>query len=225
MLLSLFAIGTMINTRGVVYSLGIEDGNVSEFIYEVKIVNEEDLESVLGTNWVSEIRKVGGESIKGAKEKYIINDIEGETTYWRVRYRYWDWTVTDFDELPDAANDNFKLYKDPTDINYFFEIYRICPTPVGYYLQGAFGQNPDHYIVEDNTVTTNPKHFMSQKYDIKITFDTSTGLLDSYEWIYGGKIIFEIGQYNAIPGYDPPIFLGIIAISTIGLIYMIMKKK
>ncbi|MFX1257331.1 MAG: Loki-CTERM sorting domain-containing protein [Promethearchaeota archaeon] len=63
-------------------------------------------------------------------------------------------------------------------------------------------------------------------YIVKITVDESTGIFSLLQLINDDEeVLYEWGTVSAIPGYELPILLGITAACTIGLIYIIRKRK
>ena len=213
MLLSIFAMSMMINGSAAVYTLGVSKND--EFVYQVTTVDEDGLETVFGTGWASYL---GEGSVKGVKWKYLITKIDEETTYWKVTMSFWDATVGEFEEFPDSTVYLVTIYKDPASSS---GIYYFCPTPVSNYLEAAYGASSS-YEVEGNSYTYTNSYY---NIDHVLTFDSSSGAMSSMKYVYVGKTIWEIRLSSTIPGYELPILLGITAVSTIGLIYIVMKKK
>ena len=56
------------------------------------------------------------------------------------------------------------------------------------------------------------------------TYDANTCLCTSLKYYVSGVLVYELSA-PGIPGYELPVLLGIMAISTIGLIFIIRRKK
>ena len=220
-LLMTFFLSNIIAARAAVYSLGVAEND--EYIYKVTTVDQEGLEAVFGTNWAS---MMGEAAIEDAKIKYVITGISDKTTYWEVTFQFWDWTVGDFDEYPDDTTYYTYIYKDAVSFNGL-----IVPVPVDAYLTALVGTLPtyvDWITAEDTSLTFDYGKIPYYSYNYKevFTFDEEKGVLTSNKYTYVGKTIWELKlQTFQIPGYELQILLGITAISTIGLIYIIRRKK
>lgn len=214
LVLSIFAISTIISANAAVYSLGVKENDT--FTYQITTVDADGLEAVYGPSWASAL---GEMSVKGAKVKYLITTIADKTTYWLLTVSYWDATTGDFASYPDSSGSMW-VYKDPNDS---FGPSLVCPTPVSSYLTVIAGKWPTFLDASDNTLT---ETFSSPSgYKESWTYDNSDGALTSFKWIYAGKTIWELSRSGIIPGYELTILLGVSAITTIGLIYILMKKK
>lgn len=110
--------------------------------------------------------------------------------------------------------------KDPHSWDYAL----ICGLPVNEYLTEAFGPT----CVEGNKLkisSTLIKDWFHMDVLMEYVYDTSTGLMSSMKYTKGDTVLIEVALLSAIPGYELPILLGITAISTLGLIYLVMKRN
>ena len=212
--LSIIAISAMLSANAAVYAIGVKADD--SFTYQITTVDEAGLEAVFGTNWASDM---GSSSVKGAKAKYLITKVEDLTTYWKLTVSYWDLTTADFAEFPDSSGSMW-VYKDPDDASGFG---LVCPTPVSSYLAVIAGKYPTFLTADENTLTIDTGY--PSGFKMSYTYDSGDGALSSMKYIYTGKTIWEMSRSGIIPGYELTILLGVSAITTVGLIYIQMKKK
>ncbi len=224
-LMATFLIGNVIGARAALYDLKVAEND--QYIYKVTTVDKDGLEAVFGTNWAQMMGEMG---VQDAKTKYVITGITDKTTYWYITFQYWDWTVGEFDEYPDSTTYYINVYKDPTSLSAYPSL--ILPVPVDAYLTALVGSIPsyaqDYISSQDNVLTIDYGKVPYYPYNYKdvMTWDTTNGVISSEKFTYVGKTIWELTlQGFQIPGYELPIFLGITALSTIGLIYVIRRKK
>jgi hypothetical protein len=146
---------------------------------------------------------------QGDEAKMTITNIVESGAGWTINYAYWSFGVP---FSGSGASSSDFLPKDPTS----WSIGLICGLPVADYLTAAYGST---------FASGNKLIFAIGVYSEEITYDTSTGVMSDMKYSEGGKVMFEIALVPAIPGYELSILLGVSAISTIGLIYIVMKKK
>lgn len=146
---------------------------------------------------------------QGDKSKMTITNIVESASGWTISYAYWDWAA---DFSGSGASSSDFLPKNPATWSFGL----ICGLPVADYLTGAYGST---------FASGNKLIFAIGVYSAEITYDTSSGILSDMKYSKGGTVMFEIALVPAIPGYDLSILLGVFAISTVGLIYIVMKKK
>ncbi len=199
-----------------------------EVTFEIKTLDENVLEDLFGDDWEDIIDQKLGDRMK---DKYT--KIEKESDGWTIWYDHWDWIEQDevFPEDPDKANRKLFVPVDPDDYDatsISYDSSKCVLTPVSDYLKNV--DWPDEYGAKNSIVTiTYDKGDMGiNKADMKIilTYDTGNGLRINTRYVDDDdKIGLEMGAQTIIPGYELPILLGIVAISTIGMIYSIMKKR
>jgi hypothetical protein len=137
------------------------------------------------------------------------------------------------------------LYADPQDLNDAYgnkvtwdfktdignEIVPILPTPVDAYLEEIEWQDETNASYSSNGKSITYKGIIGQDIDNKdikgirkMSFNTD-GFLENYQILTDdNEILVELGTKSLIPGYDLPIFLGILSLSAVGLIYAIIKQ-
>ncbi|MGB5911221.1 MAG: hypothetical protein WBH31_08525 [Promethearchaeia archaeon] len=162
----------------------------------------------------------------------------------------WDWTTGEFSATPDSIGDVVESFYDPTNLTYivnaFFAsavtvqngAYHLAqlPTPVAQYLGAivwaAKWQNVGNTVVH-NADAGDWDSFFTFQYLEDCTeiweYDSTYGAWIGYKildnetnTIYEFSIELAISE---IPGFELSVFLGITAMTTVGIIYTLMKKK
>lgn len=217
-LLSLIAFSMMLNVLAADFSLDVAEDD--EFIWEVKTVNEAELQD-LGMTTAGDSYDVG------SKMKIQIEDIDStDPDYWKVYYDEWDFT--DQDDWGSATGTYYNyIMTDPDDVyaGYYILFFYFVPIPTNSYLANAF-EGWTGVDVDDNTVALSMT-YMGSNYKLISTYSTDNGVMTKFQITQDGEDIymFELLTGFQIPGYELAILLGVTAISTIGLIYIMMRKK
>ena len=226
------------------YEIGVEED--TEIILEIKSFDEELADSIYGTDDIEDI--IGDDAEVGARQKMVITDIDDgeDVTYvaygvnlgtyksFMVEYDEWDWTMdtADFDGDPDEDKETLPVPEDPKDLPDDWPMpFDIIPTPVVDYLD-AIDWDKD-IDVEDNVLTIKVDKdilklaFKDMKEDViyEFTYDEDTGIRVRTRFLTtDDEVIVEMSAAG-IPGYELPILLGFVGFSTLGLIYITMKRR
>jgi len=237
MILSIFAFSASVKAAD--YAVGVAEDDV--YIWKVKTwdipayadyfdMKEGDVEDML-------VDEFDTKDLVGLMMQITITKIEEDEPdddIVKITYDMWDHT-DDKDDFEDDADDEDLveyLYLDPDDLGDDVSVFGLgyfIPTKVADYLAAA--DWADDTEVSGTTVTT--------------TIDKDDGPPDiEGDLIYifkfnnkggysGGKMTTEDNEVlvesilmgNVLPGYELPILLGVAAVGTIGLVYIVMKKK
>ena len=223
-----------------IYEIASFDEDLAEDVF----VND-DIEDILG-----EDAEVDAMKAQMTTDVDDIDDFNGDATEddpgWELEGWVWvaPWTDDEDDfedpEVPDIAEySNWKIPEDPEEYGpmvpglelFFigFFIYTGVPSPADDWLEDidwADVDADDSVLTYEYDSSLNP--LLDEDYEIVWTWDTD-GVYQGSEAIVDGDTIYEIALKKSflerIPGYELPILLGITAMSTVGLIYIIMKKK
>lgn len=209
--LFLLTLSSIFLAQAVTYSLGVSEGD--NFTWEVKTVDKEGIKEVMGYD-------ISGNYQEGQQLKMQINGITDEGASWKVTVALWNPTTSSFSANPDSTTD-LTIYKDPA---MYYGVSWICPIPVKDYIQGIYGSIPSSYVeLTDNSYAL---IFPNTGGKIKITYDSSSGILSSYQILKSDNtVVFDYSLISEIPGYEVSLLMGILVISIIGIIYIKMKKK
>ena len=170
------------------------------------------------TTLSAEFAELYGMSV-GDKQKINITDITENLGRFRVEYGYWDRISKgeSFGATPDGWEWE-DVSKDPS--NSLEYIYFFVLTPVSDYL-AAFAETNSDYSSSGNKLidTYNDRQY--------ITLYDSNGVLSKREVKINGIVMAVLsrgGNGSEIPGYDLPIFIGLIVIAGVSIIYIVKKK-
>lgn len=227
-------------TRAADYNLGVAKDD--EMISEIKSFDEDLADDYLGEDDIEDV--IGKDAEVGAKKKEVVTKIEEvddltskddgkDCDGWEVDIDEWDWTTKDFKDDPD--DDSTKnVYADPGDLGEDVSILSL-PSIVGTDVAAYLDDVDWHKDVdqEGTTVTIEIDEDDAKAWYSKIDGDlileyryNSKGVIESTKFMdEDGNVIYEISLAGLIPGYELPLFLGITAIATIGIVYTIMKRK
>ncbi len=214
--LTMFAFATM--AQAATYSLGVTKGQ--ETVWEIKVIDEDKLEDV-GIKDISDYSD--GDKV-GMQSKSKVTDIEEKSDYWVITYDSWDWTDKNFETKADDEDKTTKIYKDPKDVGGSSAVISGAATPVADYLK-AIDWDKDFEV--SGTTVKSVGYDLGGKSDLFVsaTYDSNTGGLSDLKYLNeDDEICYEYGT-TGIPGYELPVLLGIVGISTIGLIYLVMRKR
>ena len=142
----------------------------------------------------------------GDRETMAITAVDETSTGWVITYHFTSYTGS-------SSSETETVPKNPTSWGFGL----ICALPVNEYLTGAVGSSH----VSGNKITIS-----YGLYSLEIVYDTSTGVMSSMKNTEAERgVVFEIALVPSIPGYELPIILGVSTVSTLCLIYLVMKKK
>ncbi len=216
-LFSMLAFTTMVQAAS--YSIGVSAG--TETTYEVKTVDNSGLKDC-GIDDLGDF--TDGDKV-GDKCKTVVTKVEEEDDYWKITYDSWDWTSKDFKSDPDDEDKSYKIKKDPDDVSGSYPQISGCAKDVAKYIK-AIDWNDD-YEIDGTTVTSDgiDLGLGGDKIKVSVTYDSNTGLVSSFRYLNeDDDVLYEYAS-SSIPGYEVPILLGVVGLTTIGLIYLVMKKK
>lgn len=204
------------------YSLGAQEE--LELQQEIRLLDEDGLDALLGDDWEDIVTLYSGgdgDIEQGSKSKLVVKKVEDKKDYWKVTYDVWHFTTKPFEDKADDKDEEVEIQKDPEDQN---TIPQFCPVPVNEYLE-----NIDYYSsdmsVEENIVKFERKA-NGNKFFINYEFDASNGLINTITLTdEDDREYMVIETPLAVPGYQVPSILGIMALSIIGLIYSISKRR
>ncbi len=231
---SLFTLSVMVQAaQAAAYSIEIKKGD--KFVWEIKSFNKALSDKVFGEDSVEDLLNAKDIDV-GATTQNVIKEVEEEDDYWLLTYDDWDFTMKQKD-LEDDADDKDvekKIYKDPADLGknvvpIFLADY--IPTDAASYLKKidwADDTEVNGLTITQSVEKADLKAFWSgADEDAKFQFVfASNGVKVTTRYLSDkGEVILEIGFKGNIPGYEIPVLLGLTAISTVGLIYLILKKK
>lgn len=132
------------------------------------------------------------------------------------------------------------IYTDPEDLNavtnnsvsWMYCVTEFIPTPVSEYLDEIEWEDEANaeYSSEENIVTFEGKIGSDEDGDEVEGFKKWTynnqGVLQSFEVLdEEEELLYKLGTGGFIPGYSIPIFLGFLVFTSLGLIYIVMKKR
>jgi hypothetical protein len=224
------------------------------YVYEIKSFDEDlaedvfvndDIEDILGED--AEVDAMMAQMITDVDEIDDFNDDATEDDPgWEFEGWRWiaGWTDDEEDfEDPDASDiteyTGIRIPEDPEEygpLSGFAEVFLLIiitwigvPSPADDWLDDVdwFSLDPD-----DETLTleydSSSDPTLNEDYEMVWMWD-SDGVYQGRQAIVDGDVIYEIALkksfFERIPGYDFPLFLGFTAVSTIGLIYIMMKKN
>ncbi len=213
------------------YDIGVEEDD--EIIWQCNTCDEDRMEDIWGKDWDSSGDFEDLE--QGKKAKWEITNVDDEKVlgydYLILEYDAWDWKSGDKwgkrdDEVTSGRLEDPGDYADnlkPSSPWYWI------PAPVDKYLDEIdFDKDID---VEGTKVTidVDEDEYGSGTPDEDVKYigeyDNAKGILSNLKLLDSDdKIVAEIAL-QGIPGYDLPILLGLTAIFSIGIIYLMKRKR
>ena len=176
-------------------------------------------EFIFTVTTVNALFVMSGASV-GDKRKINITDITVETDYFTIDYD--DWDMISKGESFNATADHSiwdDIYKDPSDPFMYIDLFVL--TPVSDYLAAFAGANSNTSSSGNKVIET-----IGSIQSIS-TFD-SNGVLSKFEGKVSGTVMYVLsrggGSSSGIPGYDLPLLIGLAAITSVGIIYILKKK-
>jgi len=228
------------------YSLGANEG--AKFIWKVTKCDETKLKDTLGDDWDDDGGVIEDAYSNGLKQKIVIKEIEEDAEldlailgkHDTIGYiiDLWEWTSEAFEAEADEDEYEISWFENPDDLNDVYEklggfyIHQyiggfsmqlfFLPVPVESYLADI--EYRANWGAEGNSIIHNAKG--EEEYVVIYTYDKSTGFLSSYVIKNeAGEVIYQIGATGLISGYEIQLFIGITCISTIGIVYFIIRKN
>ena len=249
LILGFFANGVFV--CGATYEYSVQEDSL--YKYEIKTFDAALADQVFKDNDGIEDLLGDGAEVGAMKARMMTNIIEvddliskkdGVTKVegWEIDMWIWtaEWTTNEEDfEDPEVSKiskiNSMDLYKNPEDwgtisgwgglVVLLTITFAGCPNPAADYLAGLDWSGVD---IEGTSIVTeyeaNDFANVDIDYDYSIMFN-SNGVFKGYKaQTEDGSLIYEVGLQSAIPGYELPIFLGLTALSAIGLIYWTRKR-
>jgi hypothetical protein len=162
----------------------------------------------------------------------------------------WNWTLGDFSATPDLPNIAVTSLYNPINltqiVNWFWAMnatiqngaayFAQLPTPVAQYL-GAIVWEPrwqnvgttvvHNALVGDFGINLDLSFFLYYHNCTETwTYDSTYGAWTGYKCAANGTTIYEFSiELPFIPGFEIPVLLGVTGFCTIGLVYIVMKKR
>ena len=244
LLLHIIFLSATVQVQAASYSLGLEKG--TEIILEVKTFDKKGLKDVFGDGWEEAIPEEADEA--GLRSKILVREVDEDTDIdlgilgkydaFGIEADIWEWTSEEFDKEPDEDEFEIVWFQDPEDLNDAYDVvggyaYDITmpfvPIDVVKFLDEIeeWKEDDDHeeWKTKDNTVI-HDSIFDEENFVEIFIYDTGNGFLTGYKiFDEDGVLVYEYGLSDVIPGYEIPLILGITGIFTIGLIYIMKKRK
>ena len=223
-----------------IYEIASFDEDLAEDVF----VND-DIEDILGPD--AEVDSMKAQMITDVDETDDYNnDATEDDPGWVIEGWFWseDWTDDEEDfEDPDSSDitefSNIRIPEDPEEYGslppgwefllVLFLMYTGVPSPADEWLEDIDWANIDadgSELAYEYDSATNPN--LNEDYEMFWRWDED-GVFLGYEAVVDGDTIYEVALkrsfWASIPGYELPIVLGVTAFATVGLIYIIMKRK
>ncbi|MFO8017494.1 MAG: hypothetical protein R6U96_02565 [Promethearchaeia archaeon] len=221
LLVSTLAFG-VISVLAADYSVAVEEGD--EAVREVVKVDEDVWNDIYSSEYDED--EMGAE---GEQSKAVITDVDENSDEVIVTYNYWNWTDEEFAADPDdEENMNISLVPE----NATEEM--LIPTPAADYIQDIADSTEE---TSDNVTAEVDDLTLTIEYDLEYFNQTINFIKEityNEDGVQENIKIMDIDEniaYEAklvapfIPGFPFPVFLGVSAVATIGLIYTIMKRR
>ncbi len=235
-ILSMFSLYTSIQAaEKIEYKLGAAKG--TEITLQVKIINEEKLEEVLGADWEDGISLKDAVEIN-AKQKIVVKEVDASMDFdvplfgsqKGIGYKIdkWEWTTESFEAEADEEDYSIAWFENPDELNDMYKylggfsgIIPFVPAPVDEFLSNI--EYKRNWGCSDNSVIYLGN--VEEKFTAIYTYDKGTGFLSSYI-IKDAEdtIIYEVGSSTLVGGYFFFVFLGISGLTIVGIITIFQKK-
>ncbi|MHA1147851.1 MAG: hypothetical protein ACTSR8_06360 [Promethearchaeota archaeon] len=254
LLLSIFAFSVPVNAIAE-YSIGVSEGDNYkwEIVYWDKDLADDylgtaDIEDELGDG-----AKVGAKSAVQIEKIEEADDLTSlrngeDTNGWKVETLVWDWTTNEADlEKEDKADKgSYELFAEPEEMGkdigedntagknllqtVLTSLLSGVPSPTIEYLSKMdwHSDTKDYLEIDATKILYKIKDPDTDEYVYyEYVWDSNRGMLTKRKCMEGDElnVIFEVIAVGGIPGYELPIFLSIMSVCTLGMIYIIMKKK
>lgn len=201
-------------------------------VLEVISIDEAGLTEVFGKRYYKECKFLEN----SWKSKFQLKKVYEDTQPIKLKIDYWGWRVQDFGEtLPNTLNWSLSLDPRNMTVPYFWvfpkellKIYYFVPTPTEEFLEELSDSLGEDYSSEDNVLIYNLISLEDKAYVVESKYDTQTGLLLNMKMKDEmGKILVEIdSEALSIPGFEFPLLIGVLCISTTCvIIYIFILKR
>lgn len=191
-------------------------------------------EAKIGDEYIYKITKLNADWVNwtglnlGDKEKIKITDITEDTYVYTIEYDKWDFissnesfgATADHQEWDNVFKYEYYFYLQ----RYPFLLYFVL-SPVSTYLS-EYAEVHANYSSSGNVLSINDYRVE----DVIITYD-SNGIASKIQYSYQYSnsttafyVLSRAGSSSSIPGYDLPILIGITAIASVSIIYIVKKK-
>lgn len=236
-ILSIITLSTTVQAASYKLSSNVKEN--TKYVWKITSFDATESKNVLGVDSVEDLLKtigMKGSGIKvGAQRQSEITDIKKEDDSWLITYDDWDYTNSESDlkKDPDDKDQEDTVFKDPDDVGEDLVpilMGNFIPTPVVDYLKAidwAKGVKISGSQITQTVKKDDLKEiFTKAKDDAKFIWEYDSDGVQSRNTISStsDKIIMDVVLQGAIPGYEISLLLGITAIFTIGLVYIIKRR-
>lgn len=237
--LLLTAFAFMVPVKAADYEMGVEEDQ--ELIWSLNSLDEDAMADIWGDDWDED--DFWDDAEVGAKMKMEITKIEdGEPYYgdifggedsFKVTFDFWYFDDVDGDNFgdEDVEDSTRTMYEDPDNYGDDMTVSRYSFLfPVNteeYFDEMDWHKDTDReglkFTIEHDEGDSVWGGIADEDITIEITYNTNGVLQNAKLFDKDDNIVAEF-SLGSIPGYELPILLGITAIFSIGIIY-VMKKK